>query len=897
MKIWKSLLVIFVTSLLGWGGYEFYQKFILSNEINSLELISEDAIFTFETYQADQAWNALVDQPIWKHLSQFPAFESFSSQLTSLDSLLGSNGFLSKKLRSKQVTVSYHTTGADSFSLLYTMNFGNENPAQLLQDLKSKISSSAKFQTRKYSDQEIIEYIDSSNTRKWSITILNKVLLVSSSSFVIEEAIRFFLNDGPDQISDKLGSQLAYDSDLGRLILTSRGLSKLISGVRESRESALLNQINSSDHVVALNLTFEDKKLIFKGPIKLDFTGNFLPSLQAKLEDFEKLISRRTQSITQINLGGIYETQKLKNQAFSPISTLSGEIQSRLIERGFLDYFSGEMYLLDLETQPNEEGNKALLIRTLQPEQVRDFLKEFRGDADFQSVDYYSENEILFFPENEFPAHLFEGKFTGFDQTHISFVGDILIMTNSAQGMKWILDGYSMDSNWKQQFSGIQNQIISPSSGYSKTFILPRILNRWIQESNPVWSTFFQKFKTELQAFPIVTFKINQFPSGQEASLIFHYLLEIPTEKVDDQSFELVSGKQINLPKRIIYGPKIIKNFNDNTEDLIVQDESHTLYLINSAGEQVYSQQLGSPVISETYQIDFYKNGKLQVLLATADQLHAIDRLGNSLPGFPFSIPNEKIANLNLVDYDKKKEYRYFVSTVKGSLWLFDKTGKSLEGWSPLNLGEQTIGAPLHTRIPGKGDFMVAYGKSGKVYAFNRRGETQPGFPLDLGKDITYPILITSAKNTSLTAISKGGEVINGSFSGEILNKKQVIKTYKDDLFGLLPDQNSEGYMIRVKQFNKTLILNQQLETLMTLPIMGERSWFKYFDFGDGRKYVAATDPEQGFGYLHDLKGNLMTTVPLESDGEIEISHYSKLGQLIIRTRSGERILEYIIPD
>jgi hypothetical protein len=93
------------------------------------------------------------------------------------------------------------------------------------------------------------------------------------------------------------------------------------------------------------------------------------------------------------------------------------------------------------------------------------------------------------------------------------------------------------------------------------------------------------------------------------------------------------------------------------------------------------------------------------------------------------------------------------------------------------------------------------------------------------------------------------------------------------------------------------LILNQLEETLMTLPISGEKSQFNYYDFGDQRKYIAATDAEQGFGYLYDMKGNLMTTAPLESAGEITLSHQPKLGQLIIRTRSGERIFEYIIPD
>nr|MCU0401099.1 hypothetical protein [Algoriphagus sp.] len=398
MKIWKSLLVILILSLLAWGGYELYQKFIFSRKINSLELISSDAIFIFETTQADQTWNELVNQPVWNPLSRFPAFQSISSQLTTLDSLLGGNGALSKILRKKQVTISYHATGVDNFSLLFTINFGNTPPTELLEDLRSKIPSNARFQTRNYSDVEILEYLDSSNSRKWSITTLNNVLLISSSSFVIEEAIRFYLSDTPNQLSDKLGDKLEVNSGLGRLILTSQGLGKLLSGINTSRESNTIKELKLSDYLVALDLAFEENQMVFKGPISFEQEINFLPSVQAQFPEFEKLISTKTQAITQINLDGILETQKLQNPAFTPISTLSGEIQTKLIERGFLDGFSGEMYLLQLEPIGNQTDNQALLVKTNQPEQIWAYLKEFRSNSEFESGDFYRENEILFFP-------------------------------------------------------------------------------------------------------------------------------------------------------------------------------------------------------------------------------------------------------------------------------------------------------------------------------------------------------------------------------------------------------------------------------------------------------------------------------------------------------------------
>ena len=896
MKLWKSLLVILLISLGSWGAYEGYQRFILSRNINSLELISSDAVFIFETQKADQAWQELLRQPLWTALAKFPAFQSLADQLTTLDSLSGEKGFVTKTLRNKQVTVSYHAVGTDNFSLLYTLNFGASSPQELLDMLKAKTPAKTRFQTRKYSDQAVYDVLGEDNTVQWSITILNNVLLISSSSFVIEEAIRFYLSDNPNRLSDKLGEAISEEAGLGRLILSSKGISKLLGGVSITKESLPQQALQSSDYLLALTLQFEANQLVFKGPLSGMETVNFLPAVQAQLSEFENLVPNRTQAITQINLKDSYETQKIGNSAFVPKSTVSGEIQSRLIDRGFLDYLSGEQYFLEMEPIAAPQKNQALLIKTLKPEQAWAFLKEYRDSSEFYPVEVYLENDILFFPEENFPAHLFNGKFAGFEQTYVSQVGSILLMSNSAPGMKLLLDDYLQGNTWGKNLEGSE-KLLSPTAGYSQTFLLPALWPSWIQATNPTWSTFLQKYTAELHPFRSLTLRISQSAKGPEGTLVLRYITDGKSGAEDKKSFELASGKQVILPDSLIYGPKAIKNFNDNTEDLVIQDENNVLYVINSAGDQVYTQPLSGPIVSDAFQIDYFKNGKLQLLLATADQVYAIDRLGDPLPGFPLTLAGEKINQLNLLDYDQTREYRYFIGTEKGNLWLLDKTGKSLDGWKPLALGEQTIGTPFHVRVPGKGDFLVALGKSGKVFLFNRKGESQPGSPVQLPKGITSPMTNDQSATLTLGAITEGGEFVEVSFTGEIQQKKQLLKTNRDDRFRLLTDQKGKGSLLVIEQFNKLLLLDRSEKQVLNLPIAESQAWIGYYDFGQERKIIAVTDLKLSLGYLYDLSGNLLITSPLQSDRDIQVSHQPGLGQYLIRTRFGKTMLEYLIPD
>lgn len=882
--------------ILSWGGYWLYSRIFLSKEIDSLELISKEAAFTFETYQADQFWNQLVKHPSWEILSQFPAFEEISSHLIFLDSLTGKSGQVAKNLRNRQVTLSYHATGRETFDLMIGVNFGNEQAEAILEDIQSALPSTVTLKNRSYSDHPIWEFQNSQTKKNWSATLIQHVLLISPSSFLIEEAIRLNLNEADNSLKNRLQPTSTYQG-LGRLILTSEGIASLLKGISPDQNSSMMQALSQRSDWVAMELTLEEEQLSFKGPTNLGQFASFLPSVQANFPVFEKIISNRTQALLHVSLDGVYETQKLKNRGFQPKSTIQGEVQTKLIDRGFLDALTGELYFAQLEDFGNQKDNLALLARTKLPEQSWATLKEFRNSVDNSSSDFYLGNEILYFPEEDFPAHLFEGKFPGFPQTHISLVGEILIFSNSASGMKVILDDINAKNTWFYA-SNTPGQSFNQASGFSQTLFLPKIWSKWTQEAIPSWSTFLQKYQNAFLTFPYVAFRLNQLGDQTEASLVLPFQLGNKPIAKKENSLILNPSKTASLSAPIQFGPFTARNFNDQSEDLVIQTTSNRLVLVDQSSEVVFEAPLSSPLVSEVYQIDYYKNGKLQILVATEDGIYGIDRLGNSLPGFPIKISGEKISHFSLVDYEQNRDYRLFVGTEKGNLWLFDKTGNALEGWNPNRVGSAFLDAPSHIRVPGKGDFMVVQSIDSKFHLFNRRGEGQSGSPIDFKAEIKSPLKITSASdnNLKISVISSTGELIHASFSGEISYRNQLVKENRDDVFEILSNPKGTTLWIAVRQFNQTKILNDSEELLFSIPQFGNLE-LSLYDFGADRKILAVTDVEQGFGFLYDGKGTMLTATPLESEGTIQITHQASANQYLIRTRSKNRILEYQMPD
>ena len=62
------------------------------------------------------------------------------------------------------------------------------------------------------------------------------------------------------------------------------------------------------------------------------------------------------------------------------------------------------------------------------------------------------------------------------------------------------------------------------------------------------------------------------------------------------------------------------------------------------------------------YQIDFYKNGKLQLLFNTAAQLHLLDRNGNYVERYPVKLRSPATNGMALFDYEKSRDYRIFLA-------------------------------------------------------------------------------------------------------------------------------------------------------------------------------------------------------------------------------------------
>lgn len=139
---------------------------------------------------------------------------------------------------------------------------------------------------------------------------------------------------------------------------------------------------------------------------------------------------------------------------------------------------------------------------------------------------------------------------------------------------------------------------------------------------------------------------------------------------------------------------------------MFVQDDSRTVYLINDMGRILWKLPIDGKINSEVYQVDFYKNGKLQYLFSTSEKLYLIDRNGNYLPRYPLAFKSSCPSGITVYDYDNDRNYRVFAPCADRKIYLYELSGDLVEGWSQPQSDNDPVSKVYYFRVADK-DYIV----------------------------------------------------------------------------------------------------------------------------------------------------------------------------------------------
>lgn len=327
---------------------------------------------------------------------------------------------------------------------------------------------------------------------------------------------------------------------------------------------------------------------------------------------------------------------------------------------------------------------------------------------------------------------------------------------------------------------------------------------------------------------------------------------------------------QTKLDAPVSMKPVPVENHVTGEWELLVQDDNQTVYLLNDAGRILWKLPVEGKINSEVYQVDVFKNGKLQYLFSTPFKMYVIDRNGTQVQRSPITLKAGCEMGITLFDYDNDRNYRIFAPCDDRQVYLYEADGTLVKGWESGKADKEIVSKVYHYRVGNK-DYIV-YADRYRLYILDRKGKERVRVSdvFDL-KDHT-PVYLTRKGGIPLMAFTNvTGPVNLVGFDGNL----QTVKcgTVSPEHLLNVGDVNRDGVDDFIFTDGEKLSVYSQSGQLMFEKILDAHSLdFPYiYKFSNDDIRIGLLDKEQEHLLLISPKGVLSKGFPINGSSPFSI--------------------------
>ncbi|MDR1667507.1 MAG: hypothetical protein LBS03_07445 [Bacteroidales bacterium] len=353
-----------------------------------------------------------------------------------------------------------------------------------------------------------------------------------------------------------------------------------------------------------------------------------------------------------------------------------------------------------------------------------------------------------------------------------------------------------------------------------------------------------------------------------------NFFLKLQSGESAARSTGLQTSWESLLDTAITFKPQLLQNHNTGKTEVFVQDMAGNACLLNNIGRILWKIRLPEAIQSSVYQIDIYKNNKLQMLFNTRHHIYAVDRLGNMVDGFPVRLPSAATGSIAVFDYENNRDYRIMVACENRNVYAYDKNGASVAGWKFIR-SEHPVQTGVYHHRAGNKDFIIFADKY-KVYILDRQGRTR------VSTEYNFPVARNTAiamhRNASIVLTDTAGTPHFISLSDGKIQRQPVAKFSSGHFFDF-QDTDGDGrndFIFADK--NKIDVFRQdgsRITAIETDEPVRMRPGIYTFSATDIRLGTVA--PQKNLIYLYNSKGELQPGFPLTGSTPFSIGRLDKL--------------------
>jgi WD40 repeat protein len=866
-KRFAIILPVLLIIVIAVVGYLFHQgkKTLFADPYKA---ISPGACFVIETIDLQSFLNSVTTgKGLFGEAGKVKELEIFNRKIKFIADQLNSKEFR-KLLPDRSAIISFSFSQSGNLEALLSMTIPSEiRIRQIREILRSSGITEAPLPGK--GNNSVISIPFSINTLSDTlyITVASGLMLCSSSSELIADAAA--QTEKETDVRMLPGFQrvmLASGKNEDKLFVVFANLQGPLKNILAERGSVLAGKIIKLAGTAGGDIYINEDGLVLSGYTETIDSSEFLyrfKSIPPKEFHTYKILPSAT---------ALFETLILpiSHSPLRPFAPSSDNMRTFDFAVKLMPFIGEEITraIIDIKERPVAD-NTLIIYELTNREQVEKLLLE----------ELVSDNEILYFqPDDQIRVPVFKTPFKGItevlfpgfangaDDSYFTFYDNFLIAGSSFATISRLLYDNLLNKTLANDLIYRDFETTLPSRAGYYFFCVPSRITEYL--AGFLNDDINKALKSNRESLTKIQAVGYQFASSN--GMIYNSLSVRFKEEARQES---TTEWETLLDTVAGIKPFFFTNHITGAKEIFIQDLKNNAYLINAAGRVLWKVSVNERIAGSIYMIDYFRNGKYQLLFSGKNYLHLLDRNGNYVERYPVKLRSPATNSLALFDYDNNLNYRIFIAGEDKLIYSYEKTGNVVKGWKPFRTSGIVNSEISYFKVSGK-DYLVA-SDDASIYFLDRTGNKRVTLRDAVSRSKGSSMRLNQGNEPYLVCTSPDGTIQNIYFDGTVnkITIKQFSADHSFDIFDV--DGNGFGEYIFIDKGILYLYDHKKSEVFSREFGSDELGGPINFVFSSSERKIGVFDINKKLIYLIDKSGQTMNGFPLRGASMFSIGKLS----------------------
>jgi len=857
-----SVLLIIALAMMGY----FLQQGRKTMFTDPYKAISPRACIIIETVDLQSFINSLTTgKGLFGEISKVRELVSFNRKLKYIADQLNMAGF-KKFSPDGAAIISFYPTESGKLETMLSMTVPGEIRYRHLKDMLTASGIKEVIDTRLDGKPVLkIPYIIENTRDTAYLSIISGLMLCSTSSEIFTGACaQMELGNDIRSLPGFSRVLLASGKNEDKIFVVFANLIDILKPVLTGDGAALPEKIVRLAGTAGGDIYINEEGLVLSGYTESTDSSEFIyryKSVSPKEFHTYKILPSSTVLFETI----IKTNEKLVNNYGNAFSQKAFSLAIKLKE-----FIGDEVTRAYIDIKENPVADNTLIIYELanrvQVEQL--FLEEMGKENE---IAYFQPDDQIKIPVYKTPFKglvniLMPGFAPGSDDTYFAFYDNFMITGSSFVTISKLLYDNILSKTLANDMVYRDFETSLPSrAGYYLFCVPSRITDYMAGFLNSSIITALKSNRTSLNKIQAAGYQFASSNGMVYNSLSIRFKEEVREESTTEWETLLDTVASIK--------PFFFTNHITGAKEIFIQDMKNNTYLINAAGRVLWKVPLNERIVGNIFMVDYFRNGKYQLLFSGKNFIHLLDRNGNYVERYPVKLRSPATNPLALFDYDNNLNYRLFIAGEDKMIYSYEKTGNVVKGWKPFRTNGYVKDEINYFKVSGK-DYLVASDES-SIYFLDRSGNKRITLKEPAARAGGSSMRLSPGSEPYLVCSAPDGTVQNIYFDGTI--KKFILNKFSADHSFDVFDLDGDGFgeyifidkgKLYIYDHNKTELFSREFGS-------EELGGPINFIFSASDRKVGVFDIEKKLIYLIDINGKIMNGFPLRGASMFSIGKLS----------------------